>query len=113
MKAREAAVKDWDAKLKKRHDRLGALEQELEASKVELDVKARVLAKDRVAFAEMEEKARASLKTLYRAAWRARWPARRTAPSNCFPSWSVHLKMLQTALVPRPRPRRMSFLLRR
>ena len=57
MKAREAAVKDRDAKLKKRHDRLGALEQELEARKVELDGKARVLAEDRVAFAEMEEKA--------------------------------------------------------
>ena len=65
MKAREAAVKDRDAKLKKRRDRLGALEQELEARKVELDGKARVLAEDRVAFAEMEEKARASLKTLY------------------------------------------------
>ena len=60
MKAREAAVKDRDAKLKKRHDRLGALEQELEARKVELDGKARVLAEDRVAFAEMEEKARTS-----------------------------------------------------
>ena len=65
MKAREAAVKDWDAKLKKCRDRLGTLEQELEARKVELDGKARVLAEDRVAFAEMEEKARASLKTLY------------------------------------------------
>ena len=40
MKAREAAVKDWDAKLTKRRDRLGALEQELVARKVELDGKA-------------------------------------------------------------------------
>ena len=65
MKAREAAVKDWDAELKKRRDRLGTLELELEARKVELDGKAWVLAEDRVAFAEMEEKARTSLKTLY------------------------------------------------
>ena len=65
MKAREAAVKDRDAKLKKRRDRLGVLEQELEARKVELDGKARVLAEDRVAFTEMEEKARTSLKMLY------------------------------------------------
>ena len=41
------------------------LEQELEARKVELDGKARVLAEDRVAFADMEEKARTSLKMLY------------------------------------------------
>src|SRR4051812_22825432 len=65
MKAREAAVKGREAKLKKRHDRLGALEQELGARKVELDNKAQVLAEDRVAFVEMEEKARSSLKTLY------------------------------------------------
>ena len=55
MKAREVAVKDRDAKLKKRCDRLGTMEQELEARKVELDGKARVLAEDRVAFAEIEE----------------------------------------------------------
>ena len=65
MKAREAAVKDLDAKLKRRRGRLSALEQELDARKVELDGKARVLAEDRVAFADMEEKARTSLKTLY------------------------------------------------
>ena len=65
MKAREAAVKDRDAKLKKRRDRLGALEQELEARKVELDGNARVLAEDRVALTEMEVKARTLLKTLY------------------------------------------------
>src|SRR4051812_34427875 len=65
VKAREAAVKGREAKLKKRHDRLGVLEQELGARKVELDDKARVLAEDRVAFTEMEKKARSSLKTLY------------------------------------------------
>ena len=65
MKAREAAIKDRDAKLKKHSDRLGMLEQELEARKVELDGKTRVLAEDSMAFTEMEEKARTSLKTLY------------------------------------------------
>ena len=64
MKAREAAVKDRDAKLNKRRDRLGALEQELEARKVELDGKARVLAEDREAFTEMEVKARTLLSSL-------------------------------------------------
>ena len=42
-----------------------ALGKELEAKKVELDSKAQVLAEDRVAFADMENKARASLKMLY------------------------------------------------
>ena len=65
MKVREAAVKDMEAKLKRRRGCLGVIEQELEARKVELDGKARVLAEDRVAFADMEEKARTSLKTLY------------------------------------------------
>ena len=65
MKAREAAVKELETKIKRRGGCLGALEQELEARKVELDGKARVLAEDRVAFADMEEKARTSLKTLY------------------------------------------------
>ena len=65
MKAREAAIKDRDAKLNKRLDRLGALEQELEARKVELDGKARVLAKDHGAFTEMEVKARTLLRSLY------------------------------------------------
>ena len=65
MKAREAAVRDLEAKLKRRRGRLGMMEQELEARKVELDGKAQVLAEDCVAFADMEEKARTSLKTLY------------------------------------------------
>jgi len=65
LKAREAAAKDRDAKLDERQGRLGALEQALEAKKIELDGKARVLAEDRVAFAKLEEKARTLLKTLY------------------------------------------------
>ena len=59
------AVEGREAKLRKRRDCLGALEQELGARKVELDDKAEVLVKDRVAFAEMEAKARSSLRTLY------------------------------------------------
>lgn len=65
MKAHEAAVKGRDAMLNKRRDRLGALEQELEAKKVTLDGKARVLAEDREAFTEMEVKARSLLRSLY------------------------------------------------
>ena len=37
----------------------------MEAERIKLDGKARVLAEDRVAFAQLEERARASLKTLY------------------------------------------------
>ena len=47
MKVHEAVVKDLGAKLKRRRGRLSVLEQELEARKVELDGKARVLAEDR------------------------------------------------------------------
>lgn len=65
LKAREAVIKDQHAKLNKRGDRLGALEQELEAWKAELDDKARVLAEDREAFAETEVKVRGLLKSLY------------------------------------------------
>ena len=50
MKAREAAVKEREVKLRKHRDRLGALVQELGARKAELDDKALVLAEDRVAF---------------------------------------------------------------
>ena len=65
MKAREAATKDRDAKLDERQGRLGMLEQALEAKRIELDGKARVLAEDRVAFAKLEVKARTLLKSLY------------------------------------------------
>ena len=85
MKAHEAAVKDWDAKLKKRRDRLGAVERELEARKVELDGKARVLAEDRVAFAEMEEKARASLKTLYESGLESPLAGEEDGPAKLLP----------------------------
>ena len=65
VKAREAVVESWEAKLRKRRNRLGALEQELGARKAELDGKALVLAEDRAAFTELEAKARSSLRTLY------------------------------------------------
>ena len=65
MKAREAAVKDRDVKLGDRHGRLETLERSLKAERTELDAKAKVLAEDRVAFAKMEKRARAALKTLY------------------------------------------------
>ena len=58
MKAREAAVKEGEVKLRRRRDRLGALEQELGARKAKLDDEALVLAEDRVAFTEMEARAR-------------------------------------------------------
>ena len=113
MKAHEAAAKYRDAKLDERHGRLGALEQALEVKRIELDGKARVLAEDRVAFAKLEVKAHTLLKSLYAAAWKARWSAPRTAPPSCFPSWSAPLKMSPSASAPRLRLRRVSFLLQR
>ena len=65
MKAREAALEETEVKLKKRRDRLDALEQELGARKAELDGKALVLAEDHAAFTELEAKARSSLRMLY------------------------------------------------
>ena len=65
MKACEAASKDRDAKLDERQGRLDALEQALEAKRIELDGKVWVLAEDHVAFAKLEVKARTLLKSLY------------------------------------------------
>ena len=65
VKAREAVVEGREAKLRKRRDRLGTLEQDLGARKAKLDDEALVLAEDRVAFAEMEARACSSLRTLY------------------------------------------------
>ena len=66
MKTRKAAAKDRDAKLDERHGRLDTLEQALEAKRVELDGKARVLAEDRVAFADLEERSCKALKMVYK-----------------------------------------------
>ena len=59
MKTREAVIRDQDVKLDERHGRLETLEQALKVERIELDGKAKVLAEDRVAFAKLEEKARA------------------------------------------------------
>ena len=110
MKAREAAVKDRDAELDDRRGRLETLEQ---AERTELDSKAKVLAEDRVAFAKLEEKARAALKTLYEGVLEDPLAGKRTALPSCFPSWCVHLKMPRTALALWPRPRRVPCRLQR
>ena len=72
MKAREEAVKNHDAELaelgKKQaaeRNRLEELEQKMGTREADLDAKARVLAEDRVAFADLEKRSRKVLKTLY------------------------------------------------
>ena len=65
MKAREAAIKDHDAKLSADRGRLKTLEQALKVERVELDAEAKVLAEDRAAFARYKERARIVLKMLY------------------------------------------------
>ena len=65
MKTREAAAEVRDAKLDERHGQLDMLEQALESKRIELDGKVRVLAEDRVDFALLEERSRATLKALY------------------------------------------------
>ena len=113
MKACEAAVKEREVKLRKRCDRLGALEQELGARKAKLDDEALVLAEDRVAFTKMEAKARSSLRTLYDSVLESSLAGVEDALPSCFPSWFTLLKMSPLALAPRPRPRRVSCLLQR
>ena len=72
MKAREEAVRNWDAELaelgKKQaaeRNRLVELERKMGTREADLDAKARVLAEDRVAFADLEKRSRKALKTLY------------------------------------------------
>ena len=72
MKAREEAVKKRDAELaelgKKQaaeSNRLEELERKMGTREADLDAKARVLAEDRVAFADLEKRSRKALKTLY------------------------------------------------
>ena len=72
MKAREDTVKNRDAELEElgktqaaEHSRLEELERKVKAREADLDAKARVLAEDRVAFADLEERSRKALKTLY------------------------------------------------
>ena len=72
MKAREDAVKNRDAELAElgktqaaERNRLEELERKVKAMEADLDTKARVLAEDRVAFADLEKRSRKALKTLY------------------------------------------------
>ena len=68
MKAREDAVKNRDAELAElgktqaaERNRLEEVERRVEAREANLDAKARVLAEDRVAFADLEERSRCFL----------------------------------------------------
>ena len=72
MKAREDAVKNRDAELVElgktqaaERNRLEELERKVKVKEADLDAKARVLAEDCVAFAELEDRSRKALKTLY------------------------------------------------
>ena len=72
MKPREEAVKNHDAELaelgKKQaaeRNRLEELEWKMGTREANLDAKARVLAEDSVAFADLEKRSRKALKTLY------------------------------------------------
>ena len=72
MKAQEEAVKNRDAEVAElgkkqaaKRNRLEELEQKMGTREADLDAKARVLAEDRVAFADLEKRSRKALKTLY------------------------------------------------
>ena len=72
VNAREDTVKNRDAELAElgktqaaERNRLEELERKVKAKEADLDAKARVLGKDRMAFADLEERSRKALKTLY------------------------------------------------
>ena len=72
MKALEEAIKNHDAELAElgktqaaERNRLEELERKMGTREADLDAKARVLAEDRVAFADLEKRSRKALKTLY------------------------------------------------
>ena len=72
MKAREDAVKGRNTELEQsakaqaiERGRLEELERKVKAEEAELGAKVKVLAKDRTAFALLEERSRVALKTLY------------------------------------------------
>ena len=72
MKAREEAVKNRDAELAElgkrqiaERNHLKELEQKMGAKEADLNAKARVLAEDRVAFADLEKRSRKALRMLY------------------------------------------------
>ena len=100
LKAREAAAKDRDAELDERHGRLDTLEQALEAKKIELDGKARVLAEDRVAFAKLEVKARTLLKSLYDSGLESPLAGAKEGPAKLLPFLVRALKDVALGLGP-------------
>nr|XP_020191697.1 MAP7 domain-containing protein 1-like [Aegilops tauschii subsp. strangulata] len=72
MRTREEAIKNRDAALGElaktqaaERGRLEELERKVEAKKVDLDAKAKVLAEDRAAFALLEKRSHEALKSLY------------------------------------------------
>ena len=107
MKAREAAVKDRDAELVDRHGRLETLEQALKVERTELDRNAKVLAEDRVAFAKLEDKARAALTTLYEGGLEKPLAGIEDGPAELLPFLVRALEDVRTALALRLRPRRV------
>ena len=72
MRTREEAIKNRDAALGElaktqaaERGRLEELERKVEAKKVDLNAKAKVLAEDHAAFALLEKRSREALKSLY------------------------------------------------
>ena len=73
MKAQEEAVNDHDADLERvaqvqvaECDHLRKLVKEVEAERVQLQIKAKVLVEDREAFKSLEERSRKALRGLYK-----------------------------------------------
>ena len=101
MKAQEDAVRGRDAELARsvqaqatERGRLEKLEQKVRAEKAELDAKAKVLAKDHVAFALLEERSRVALKTLYEKSLEKPLATDKDDPPSCFLSRSRRLRKL-------------------
>nr|XP_020154735.1 MAP7 domain-containing protein 1-like [Aegilops tauschii subsp. strangulata] len=72
MRVREDAIKNHDAELEElekaqatEHSWLEEPEREAKAKEADLDTKTKVLAEDRAAFIDIEERSRAALKTIY------------------------------------------------
>ena len=100
MKAREAAVKDRDAKFDDCHGKLETMERSLEMERAELDAKAKVLAEDRVAFAKMEKRARAALKTLYESGLEEPLAGTEDGPAQLLPFLVKALEEVMTGVGP-------------
>ena len=94
VKAREDAVKNRDAELaelEKRQaterSRLEGLERKAKAREADLDAKARVLAEDRAAFADLETRSRKVLRMLYEHGLEKPLDTDEDGPPRCFLSW--------------------------